>query len=213
MYAPSELDAIRTRLSESELKEVYRDPIKKIGLKPVNLLLKQNPIEFWTEKRLIDPTTLDLFLPTKLKDIDKILAQNYFICFDNFYEITREFSDMICAAITGSGTQVRELFTTQTMITLPIKACIAFSSVTRLFTQSDAVSRLLSYEFLPFAEEEGYSTEDEINDRFEEIRPQILACMYHTMSKAINIRNRIHRKSSLGRMADVLEWGEAYLKP
>ena len=88
-------------------------------------------------------------------------------------------------------------------------ACIAFSSVTRLFTQSDAVSRLLSYEFLPFAEEEGYSTEDEINDRFEEIRPQILACMYHAMSKAINIRNRIHGKYSLGRMADVLEWSEA----
>ena len=116
------------------------------------------------KKALIDPTTLDLFLPTKLKDIDKILAQNYFICFDNFYEITREFSDLICAAITGSGTQVRELFTTQTMITLPIKACIAFSSVTRLFTQPDAVSRLLSYEFLPFAEEEGYNTEDEINE-------------------------------------------------
>jgi DNA polymerase elongation subunit (family B) len=161
------------------------------------------------KKALIDPTTLDLFLPTKLKDIDKILAQNYFICFDNFYEISREFSDLICAAITGSGTQVRELFTTQTMVTLPIKACIAFSSVTRLFTQSDAVSRLLSYEFLPFAEEEGYSTEDEINDRFEEIRPQILACMYNTMSRAINIRNRIHGKYSLGRMADVLEWGEA----
>jgi hypothetical protein len=161
------------------------------------------------KKALIDPTTLDLFLPTKLRDIDKILAQNYFICFDNFYEISREFSDLICAAITGSGTQVRELFTTQTMVTLPIKACIAFSSITRLFTQSDAVSRLLSYEFLPFAEEEGYSTEDEINDRFEEIRPQILACMYHCMSKAINIRNRIHGNYSLGRMADVLEWSEA----
>ena len=51
--------------------------------------------------------------------------------------------------------------------------------------------------------------EDEINDRFEEIRPQILACMYHTMSKAINIRNRMHGKYSLGRMADVLEWSEA----
>ena len=52
LYTPSELDAIRTRLSESELKEVYRDPIKKIGLKPVNLLLKQNPIEFWTEEKI-----------------------------------------------------------------------------------------------------------------------------------------------------------------
>ena len=52
LYTPSELDAIRTRLSESELKDVYRDPIKKIGLKPVNLLLKQNPIEFWTEEKI-----------------------------------------------------------------------------------------------------------------------------------------------------------------
>jgi hypothetical protein len=208
--------------TEGSLDDIAKIHIAKVGLISMLVPLIPHHLEnvfgppqaikstFLRQKKaLIDPTTLDLFLPTKLKDMDKILAQNYFICFDNFYEISREFSDLICAAITGSGTQVRELFTTQTMVTLPIKACIAFSSVTRLFTQSDAVSRLLSYEFLPFAEEEGYSTEDEINDRFEEIRPQILACMYHTMSKAINIRNRIHGKYSLGRMADVLEWSEA----
>lgn len=42
------------------------------------------------QKSLIDPTTLDLFLPMKsLKDLDKILAQNYFICFDNYFEMTQ----------------------------------------------------------------------------------------------------------------------------
>jgi DNA polymerase elongation subunit (family B) len=162
------------------------------------------------QKSLIDPTTLDLFLPMRsLKDLDKILAQNYFICFDNYFEMTQELSDKICAAITGSGTQIRELFTTQTMVTLYIKACIAFSSVTRLFRQPDALSRLFNFEFLPFAEEEGYDTEDEINSRFEEIKPQILACMYSTLSKAINIRKRIYGMYKLGRMADVLEWSEA----
>jgi hypothetical protein len=162
------------------------------------------------KKALIDPTTLDLFSPRKnIKDLDKIVAQNHFVAFDNFYEITREFSDFICAAITGSGNQIRELFTTQTMVSLYLKACFAFSSVPRLFLFSDAISRLHNYEFLPFAEEEGYTTEDEINERFEEMRPQILACMYSTISKAINIRREIHGKYKLGRMADVLEWSEA----
>jgi hypothetical protein len=52
LYTPGELDEIRNKLSESELKDVYRDPIKVIGLKPINLLLKQNPLEFWTEEKI-----------------------------------------------------------------------------------------------------------------------------------------------------------------
>jgi hypothetical protein len=52
LYTPGELDAIRSRLSESELKDVYRDTVKKIGLKPINLLLKQNPLEFWTDEKI-----------------------------------------------------------------------------------------------------------------------------------------------------------------
>ncbi len=220
--SPSYKRSVQHWETEGSLDEDTKIHIAKVGLVSMLVPLIPHHLEnvfgppqaikstFLRQKKaLIDPTTLDLFLPIKLKDIDKILSQNYFICFDNFYHVTRELSDLICAAITGSGTQVRELFTTQTMITLPIKACIAFSSVTRLFVQADAVSRLLNYEFLPFAEEEGYHTEDEINDRFEEIRPQLLACMYHAMSKAINIRNRIHGKYNLGRMADVLEWSEA----
>ena len=108
--SPSYKRSVRHWETEGSLDDDAKIHIAKVGLVSMLVPLIPHHLEnvfgppqaikstFLRQKKaLIDPTTLDLFLPTKLKDIDKILAQNYFICFDNFYEITREFSDLICA--------------------------------------------------------------------------------------------------------------------
>jgi hypothetical protein len=43
LYTPEEFKTSISNLSEFELKNVFRDPIKRIGVKPVNLLLRQDP--------------------------------------------------------------------------------------------------------------------------------------------------------------------------
>ena len=52
-----------------------------------------------------------------------------------------------------------------------------------------------------------YITESIVEERFEAIR--ILACIFKILSEAIEIREKIVDKYSLGRMADALVWGES----
>ncbi len=160
-------------------------------------------------KSLIDPTGTPVFTPLKIKDIDIILSENHCICFDNYTVIDKAFSDLICSTTTGAGTRRRILYTTKKMIDLPIKVCYIFSSVTRLFTEPDALSRLINFEFMPFNTDQSYFTDDEMNSKFEGIKPQLMAYIFHIISKAINIRPRMVGRYNLGRMADVLEWSEA----
>lgn len=79
-----------------------------------------------------------------------------------------------------------------------------------MFTSQDAMTRLATQEFLEVDNSESnYVPESEIEEKFEKIRPKLLGCIFNILSRAIRIRENIRGKYSLGRMADVLEWGEA----
>jgi len=169
------------------------------------------------DKRLIDPGSTEVHSPPiTTKDIHQKFAHNYYIILDNIGFIDKWLSDLICSVITGSGFECRALWTNQGIVNMILKSCVAVGSVNRVFTAPDALTRLVVQEFLEVdskiddtTNESNYLPEDVIEAKFEEIRSELLSCIFNILSKAIKIRQKITGKYALGRMADVLEWGEA----
>jgi DNA polymerase elongation subunit (family B) len=163
------------------------------------------------DKRLIDPGSTEVHSPPiTTKDIHQKFAHNYYIILDNIGFIEKWLSDLVCSVITGSGFECRALWTDQGIVNMVLKSCIAVGSVNRVFNEQDALTRLVIQEFLEVdSNESNYLPEDVIEAKFQEIRPEILSCIFHILSKAIEIKQKITGKYALGRMADVLEWCEA----
>lgn len=169
------------------------------------------------DKRLIDPGSTEVHSPPiTTKDIHQKFAHNYYIILDNIGFIEKWLSDLICSVITGSGFECRALWTNQGIVNMILKSCVAVGSVNRVFTSSDALTRLVVQEFLEVdskiddeTNKSNYLPEEVIGGKFEEIRAELLSCIFSILSKAIEVKQQITGKYALGRMADVLEWGEA----
>jgi hypothetical protein len=56
LFTTEELKVIVSKLSDFEIQHVFEDPENRKGIKLVNLLLRQNPSEFWTDERIRNPT-------------------------------------------------------------------------------------------------------------------------------------------------------------
>src|SRR6266487_5715087 len=164
-------------------------------------------------KGLVDPIPGGKLSSPRLprKEIEHIFAHSYFVCFDNVGELSYDLSNFICAAATGTSVQFRKLYTSQGIIQLVIKCCVAFTSINRAFIQADAVRRLLNYQFLALDDDRSiYVDEEEIRYKFErEIKPKLLACVFSIVSKGILIKPRLKGKFILKSMAAAEEWGEA----
>ncbi len=177
--------------------------------------MKTHALKF--DKRLIDPGITEVHSPNvSSKDIHQKFAQNYYIIFDNVGYIERWLSDLICAVITGTGFECRALWTNQGIVNLILKSCVAVGSVNRVFTAPDALTRLVVQEFLEVdsvideeTNESNYLPEAVMEPKFEEVRAELLSCIFDALSKAIEVKEMISGKYALGRMADVIEWGEA----
>ena len=68
---------------------------------------------------------------------------------------------------------------------------------------------MVNQEFLEVDEEESSEAESRLKPKFEKMKLELLGCIFQTLSKAIEIREKNEGKYRLGRMADVLEWCEA----
>jgi DNA polymerase elongation subunit (family B) len=145
----------------------------------------------------------------QLREIEQLFAHSYFVAFDNVGELSYDLSNFICAVATGTSVQFRKLYTSQGIVQLVIKCCVAFTSVNRAFIQSDAVRRLLNMQFLAIDDDLNYGDEMELRNRFETtIKPQLLGYIFSIISKAIIIKGAIRGKYSLKSMAAAEEWGE-----
>jgi hypothetical protein len=163
-------------------------------------------------KSLIDPVVGgQLYSPLiDLKQIEQIFAHNYFVTFDNISEVRLALSNFICAAVSGTSVDFRKLFTSQGIVRLVIKCCVAFTSINRAFVERDAGRRSLNLEFIAIEENnKHYQDETIIEGQFEKVKPQLLGYMFSIISKTILIKERIAGQYSLQSMAAAQEWGEA----
>jgi|SRR5437899_362107 len=136
------------------------------------------------DKRLIDPGSTEVHSPPiTTKDIHQKFAHNYYIILDNISFIEKWLSDLICSVITGSGFECRALWTNQGIVNMILKSCVAVWSVNRVFTTSDALTRLVIQEFLEVdskiddaSNESNYLPEDVIDDKTKKRSITVLTC-------------------------------------
>lgn len=159
-------------------------------------------------KNVIDPSSIDTlsFNPNK-NDLIQALEHNYVSYFDNVSFISQQVSDILCRAVTGSGTSKRELYTTDEDFIYRFKRCIGINGINLVNTRPDFIDRslILKVERIP---EEKRKKEEDIRKAFERLRPYVLGYVFDVLVKYLDYKEK-HRDEIIiknpPRMADFAE--------
>ena len=138
---------------------------------------------FFLIKNIVDPSTIDTlsFSPNK-NDLIQTLEHNYVIYFDNVSYISQEVSDILCRAVTGSGSSKRELYTTDEDFIYKFKRCIGINGINPVTTRPDFIDRSLNLKVERIPEDKRKKEED-IRREFERLRPYVLGYIFDALVK------------------------------
>jgi hypothetical protein len=158
-------------------------------------------------KELVDPAKPKLLSTHKDRmEFIQQLAHNYLAYYDNLKYIPGWLSDEVCRAVTGSGSSKRKLYSDDDDIVYEYRRCLGFNGINVILTEPDALDRSITIE-QDRIEDENRRQEEEIVAKFLEIRPKLLAYIFDTLVKILQIKPTIELKQ-LPRMADFAIWGE-----
>ena len=116
-------------------------------------------------------------VPSKLDDLDVLVANSHFLALDNWDTYKADASDKIAVYATGAFIKKRKLYTDSTMYEAFIDAFIGMSARALNFKRDDILQRLILLEVIPIPN--GYIPESELMKPLEENRNYL-------MSQAIN---------------------------
>lgn len=195
------------------LLEIYLISLFIPGIQKAILVMKGNgggakTTTFSLIKNIVDPSTIDtLSFSSNKNDLIQSLDHNYICYFDNVSCISQEVSDILCRAVTGSGTSKRELYTTDEEFIYKLKRCIGINGINLVTTRPDFIDRslILRVERIP---EEKRRKEEDIQKEFERLRPYVLGYIFDILVKYLDYKN-IHKEEAIvknpPRMADFAE--------
>jgi hypothetical protein len=93
-------------------------------------------------KRLIDPSIVKtLSFPRDVNELIQQLSHNYVAYYDNISRMNNWTSDQICRAVTGSGSTVRRLYTSDDDVNRSFKRCIVLNGVNLAASKPDLLDR------------------------------------------------------------------------
>ena len=144
--------------------------------------------------RIVDPSEVDTtILQTKLEDFQNYLANHYVACFDNVREIPTDYSDTLCAAITGTTVAKRQLFKDRDEVRLKLHNIVVMNGIGIFPKESDLAERFLFFELKKIKPAEAKS-DYELNQLLEHNRPLIFGAICDLLAKATTIRKKLHPK-------------------
>lgn len=150
---------------------------------------------------LIDPSKAGVpLMPSNDGDLKNHLADSYVVCFDNTAVLSTKFSNILCAAITGSKAAKRKLYTDCDHIIQNLHNMVVINGIDIVPYQSDLAERSLLFELRKISKE-NRKTDAAFWSAFQKDRPLILGAILDTLVKAIQILPTIQTKT-LHRMAD-----------
>lgn len=142
-------------------------------------------------------------MPSSESDLKTLLGNSYLVCFDNTAALSTPFSNLLCAAITGSKEAKRKLYTDCDQIILNLHNLVVLNGIDIIPYKSDLSERSLLFELLAIPKEKR-KTDSEFWREFSADRPQILGAIFSVLSKAMAILPNI-TATKLHRMADANE--------
>lgn len=152
-------------------------------------------------RSIIDPSTSDVPLtPSSEGDLKNLLANTYMAAFDNTAALSAKFSDILCAAITGSKEVKRKLYSDCDQVILNLHNLVVINGIDIVPHRSDLLDRSLLFELRPIPKS-ARRTDSEFWGAFNAEKPRILGAIFDTLSKAMGILPTL-TFTSLERMAD-----------
>jgi hypothetical protein len=150
---------------------------------------------------LIDPSGAPLrSAPRDVKSWVTSASASWTICLDNVSTIQPWLSDTLCRAVTGEGFVDRALFTDDDVVVLSFRRAIVMTTIDAGAMAGDLGERLLVVE-PPLIPQSKRRSEQEVQARYEEARPTILAALLDLLSKVLAVLPDVHL-ASMPRMAD-----------
>lgn len=157
-------------------------------------------------KLLVDPSALvEDEMPTKGVEFAQKLAHHWYIFLDNVSYIPDWCSNMLCKAVTGGGFSKRELYSDEEDVIFNFKRCIGISGINLAVRKDDLLERCILLELDKLSKDK-IKTESELFTEFNEDRPKILAGIFDTIARAMQLKPSIQLLQK-PRMADFTFWG------
>lgn len=138
-------------------------------------------------REIVDPSqTGASLIPTSESDLKNTLANGYLVCFDNTAKLSEKFSNIMCAAITGTKEAKRKLYTDADQVVLNLHNLIVLNGIDIVPEKSDLAERSLYFELQKIPKEKRILDAD-FWEAFEADRPAIIGGIFDTLVKAMNI--------------------------
>jgi len=152
-------------------------------------------------RALVDPSCSDASLtPNNDAELKNLLANSFVACFDNTASMKESYSNILCAAITGTKEAKRKLYTDCDQIILNLHNIVILNGIDIVPYKSDLAERSLLFE-LQKIDKKKRMTDSDYWSRFEQDKPAILGAIFDTLQKAIEILPTLEVEE-LDRMAD-----------
>lgn len=152
-------------------------------------------------RRIVDPTFSEAsILPKNEDDLKVSLSKTYVASFDNTSKLSNQYSDLLCAAITGSQAVKRKLYTDSDTVVLNLHNIIIINGIDVVPDRDDLLERSLLFSPLNISPEKR-KTDNKFWESFETQLPSIEGAIVDTLQKAMSILPSLEVEN-LHRMAD-----------
>jgi len=123
-------------------------------------------------KNIVDPTNAPSHIPAKISDLQILLARQFLPVIDNISNISAEFSDQLCTAVTGVECGKRVLYTDADEYTMYLKTSAIMTSIRVPHFKDDLASRIFFIRRPAITG--GYISDGLISEKFKELHPCLL---------------------------------------
>lgn len=152
-------------------------------------------------RNIIDPRLSEIsILPSTAEELKNHLANNLVVCFDNTKPLSKDFSDILCGAVTGTTYSKRKLYTDNTEVTYELHNTVILNGINIIPQESDLLDRSMLFK-LDKLNHKDRIDESEIKENLDKAIPYILGSIFDTLTEYFKIKDSItvegaHRMSS-----------------
>ncbi len=153
-------------------------------------------------RSIVDPVRMPIqdFPTYETRSLVLALSNNGIPCFDNLSCLSREISDLLCQATTGTDFASRKFYSDDTMISRRIKKPWILTGINNPGSQSDFLSRIFIID-LDMIPPSLRRSETEMDEAVEELKPRIQALLFDALVSGLRYRKEA-TSMKLTRLAD-----------
>jgi hypothetical protein len=160
---------------------------------------------------LTDPQRVSRPGPPKEEEDLVVTAKNrHVVAYDNLGHIDDPLADAFCRLATGGGIEKRARYHDDKQNSISVKRPLALTSIKSNLNRADLIERMVIINLVPIDEERRVD-EEELWQRFNEVRPKLLGVVLDGLASGLRHRadTKQRLKGRLPRMADFVTWAEA----